>query len=101
MLREQTDNWNKTYTENEQMAYPAEYVIRMFKGSYPRLNLKMISGGDEGKSILDIGCGDGRHLCFFNTLGFSRIADFRGNSGNRPEKNREVWIRSGYTGGIK
>ncbi len=75
MLKEQTNNWNKAYAEDGQMAYPAEYVIRMFKGSYPRLNLKEISGGGyEGKSILDIGCGDGRHLCFFDTLGFGRIA---------------------------
>ncbi len=53
------------------MAYPAEYVIRMFRGNYPRLNL--CDKGYEGKSILDIGCGDGRHLCFFDSIGFSKV----------------------------
>ena len=74
MLKEQTINWNKTYAQANRMAYPAEYVIRMFRGNYPRLNLSSVGGGYEGKSILDIGCGDGRHLSFFNTLGFNHIA---------------------------
>ena len=71
MLKEQIQGWNKAYADNK-MAYPAEYVIRMFKGNYPKLNL--MREGYAGKSILDIGCGDGRHLSFFNTMGFERLA---------------------------
>ena len=72
MLKEQTELWSKLYAENNTMAYPAEYVIRMFKGKFPRLSLR--DEGYEGKSILDIGCGDGRHLCFFKNMGFGKIA---------------------------
>lgn len=73
MLKEQTAKWNKVYMESDRMAYPAEYVIRIFRGNYPRLNLSTW-GGYSGKSILDIGCGDGRHLNFFNSIGFDSIA---------------------------
>lgn len=72
MLQEQTSNWNKAYSEESRMAYPAEYVIRMFRGNYPRLNF--CKNGYEGKSILDIGCGDGRRICFFDSIGFSKVA---------------------------
>ena len=71
MLKEQILGWNKAYAESG-MAYPAEYVIRMFKGNYPKLNL--MREGYAGKSILDIGCGDGRHLSFFSTIGFTKLA---------------------------
>ena len=30
--------WNKTYLTEQNMAYPSEYVIRIFKGKYPTLN---------------------------------------------------------------
>ena len=33
-----------------------------------------MGGGYKGKSICDIGCGDGRHLSFFKALGFEQIA---------------------------
>ena len=72
MLREQINLWSKAYTELDYIAYPAEYVIRIFKGNFPRLSL--CKEGYAGKSILDIGCGDGRHLCFFKNLGFAKIA---------------------------
>lgn len=49
------------------MTYPSKYVIRMFKGKYPRLNLG--EDGFKGKKILDIGCGDGANLLFLNSLG--------------------------------
>ena len=45
MLSEQIVNWTKAYAEEGGMAYPAEYVIRMFKGNYPKLNLMELSGG--------------------------------------------------------
>lgn len=34
----------------------------------------IIPGGYSGKAILDVGCGDGRHLAFFDTLGFAKVA---------------------------
>jgi SAM-dependent methyltransferase len=59
--------WNKAM-KNSQMAYPAEYIIRIFKGEYPRLNFNKTEF--VNKKICDLGCGDGRHIAFFNTLGF-------------------------------
>ncbi|MBR3834092.1 MAG: class I SAM-dependent methyltransferase [Lachnospiraceae bacterium] len=73
MLNEQTSYWTAQYLRTEKMAYPAEYVIRMFKGKFPKLDLKKELGGYDDKSILDIGCGDGRHLCFFKEQGFKEI----------------------------
>ena len=73
MLKEQTNNWTASYLGTKKISYPAEYVIRMFKGNYPRLNLNKELNGYSDKSILDIGCGDGRHLCLFDDLGFASI----------------------------
>ena len=75
MLQEQIHGWTEAYTTfGREMAYPAEYVVRMFKGNYFHLNLKKEAKGYAGKSICDIGCGDGRHLMLFKSLGFHRIA---------------------------
>lgn len=52
------------YSEQEMM-YPGEYVIRIFKGNYPRHSFNQSAFPDS--SILDVGCGDGRHLVFFST----------------------------------
>jgi len=62
-------SWNKLYLEQNDMAYPAEGVIRLFKGRFPEL--KMSRDDHNGRSILDLGCGDGRHLPFFHGLGMS------------------------------
>ncbi|MDO9227515.1 MAG: class I SAM-dependent methyltransferase [Pseudomonadota bacterium] len=51
---------------NHALAYPAEYVIRIFRGSYPHLAMPK---PQSGQSVLDVGCGDGRHLPFFASLG--------------------------------
>lgn len=60
--------YSDTY-EKIDMMYPAENLIRIFKGSYPALDLPSEEYADS--SILDVGCGDGRHLVFFdNDLGF-------------------------------
>jgi SAM-dependent methyltransferase len=48
------------------LSYPAEYVIRIFKGSFPNLSMKKPRPQDK---ILDVGCGDARHLPFFKSLG--------------------------------
>lgn len=50
------------------MAYPAEGVIRIFKGRFPNLAMPR---DHTDLSILDLGCGDGRHLPFFHSLGFN------------------------------
>ena len=50
------------------MVFPSEYVIRIFKGSYPHLNLD--KGSFKGKKILDVGCGDGRNLVVLAQAGF-------------------------------
>lgn len=61
-------NYSDSY-EDMDMMYPAENLIRIFKGSYPTLDLP--AEEYEDSSILDVGCGDGRHLVFFNNdLGF-------------------------------
>lgn len=59
--------WTKSFL-GMGMAYPSEYVIRIFKGSYPRLNLDKSSF--ENKKICDVGCGDGRNLVLLRECGF-------------------------------
>ena len=49
------------------VAWPSENVIRIFKGAYPRLDIR--SGGYQGKSVIDVGCGDVGNLLFLETLG--------------------------------
>jgi SAM-dependent methyltransferase len=58
--------WTQFYTGNAEMMYPAEAVIRIFKGTYPNLKMPKPKAGD---SILDVGCGDGRHFPLFRQLG--------------------------------
>lgn len=52
------------YSDRDMM-YPAEYVIRIFKGNYPRHSFGQSEFSEN--SILDVGCGDGRHLFFFDS----------------------------------
>jgi SAM-dependent methyltransferase len=59
--------WTTFFTQTE-MAYPCEYVIRIFKGEYPRLNLK--KDCFLHKKICDVGCGDGRNLVLLKQVGF-------------------------------
>ena len=33
--------YNKTFLNQKNIAYPAEYVIRIFKGNYPKLKLSI------------------------------------------------------------
>jgi len=62
------ENWNKHFGKYSDMAYPSEYVIRIFKGSFPRLTFDKSSL--LGKKICDIGCADGRNLVLLNDVGF-------------------------------
>ena len=61
------DQWTKA-TRAHGMSYPPEYVIRIFKGSYPRLDLDKSSFA--GKKICDVSCGEGRDLQLLKTCGF-------------------------------
>lgn len=47
--------------------YPSEYVVRIFMGSNPRLNLD--KSRYRKQKICDVGCGDGRNLVLFHDLG--------------------------------
>ena len=58
-------NYNTLYKNNIEIMYPAEAVIRIFKGNFPKLKLKF----KKKQKILDSGYGDGRHLIFFKKLG--------------------------------
>ncbi len=60
--------WSEIYSGKYDLFYPAEYVVRIFKGQYPNLTWER---SFENKSILDIGCGDGRHVLFFKSLGMN------------------------------
>lgn len=59
--------WTKEFL-NSDMYYPSEYVIRILKGSFPKLSLD--KNDFIGKKFLDIGCGDGRNLALAKSVGF-------------------------------
>ena len=58
-------SWNNLYGKGAQVAYPAEAVIRIFLGEFPKL---IFSKDFAGKKILDLGYGDGRHFPLFKRL---------------------------------
>ena len=47
---------------------PAEYFVRMLKGSYPNLNLSNWYKSND--RVLDASCGDGRHTSYLLGMGF-------------------------------
>jgi len=49
--------------------YPVEFVVRAFLGSYP--DLKLNRGDYAGRSVLDLGFGDGRNMPLLRNLGFN------------------------------
>lgn len=64
-------NYKKHLTEilkKRIMGYPSEYVIRIFKGTYPRLRLAQKNF--RNKKICDVGSGDGRNLVLLKRCGF-------------------------------
>lgn len=62
------NRWTRAYNEKDDIAFPAEAVIRIFKGKFPNLDFR--SNSYTNKKILDLGAGDGRHLLFLSGLGF-------------------------------
>ncbi|MBW4651605.1 MAG: class I SAM-dependent methyltransferase [Kaiparowitsia implicata GSE-PSE-MK54-09C] len=59
-------SWNNIYGRGADVAYPAEAVIRIFLGQFPKL---IFDNDFSGKKILDLGYGDGRHFPLFKRLG--------------------------------
>ncbi len=64
-----SDDWAKSYVvsahSGEEMIHPSETLVRLFKGDYVtghRENLK-------GKSVLDVGFGEGNNTIFLASLG--------------------------------
>ncbi|MDR2104390.1 MAG: class I SAM-dependent methyltransferase [Deferribacteraceae bacterium] len=67
----QQNRWTDHFSKTE-MAYPAEYLIRIFKGSYPRLDFKKELYPHQ--KALDIGAGDGRNSAMLRKCGFTVCA---------------------------
>jgi SAM-dependent methyltransferase len=65
----QAATWTSFYLKTP-VSYPAEAVIRIFKGQYPNLKMKKPHLGDIA---VDVGCGDGRHLQLFRSLGMESV----------------------------
>ena len=49
--------------------YPVEFVVRAFLGNYPRL--KTDHRAYSGKTVLDVGFGDGRNMPLLHNLGMT------------------------------
>lgn len=68
---ESLNSWSNVYSKYS-LSYPSEYLIRMLKGAYPKLNFDKSRYKEQ--SILDIGCGVGRNIVLFNSLGFRNVS---------------------------
>lgn len=58
-------DWGNLYDEPKEISFPAEGVIRIFKGTFRGLGMPKPTSG----KILDLGCGDGRHFPLFQQIG--------------------------------
>lgn len=67
MTYEARRDWLAIYGGDGGIAYPAEGVIRILKGRFPRLTMPRPTSG----KILDIGFGDGRHFPLFASVGLT------------------------------
>lgn len=66
------NSWAKHYDKNSAIQarnfYPENYVTRVFLSKSP---IQFLTGDYQGKSILDIGCGHGRHIPFLQQCGLN------------------------------
>jgi len=62
--------WTRFYARKQptRKTYPNEYAVRIFMGSYPKLDLDKSAYREQ--RICDVGCGDGRNIVLFHDLGF-------------------------------
>lgn len=63
--------WTEAFSKHS-MAYPAENVIRIFKGSYPKLDFDKKEYLSQ--KILDVGAGDGRNVFMLHNCGLQCAA---------------------------
>lgn len=62
------NTWTMQYANNDMM-WPTETLIRMFKGrNYPNCNLYL--NDYTSASLLDVGCGDANNFPLYSQLGF-------------------------------
>jgi SAM-dependent methyltransferase len=63
------NEWTRFYARQEPIrkTYPNEYAVRIFMGSYPKLDLD--KSAYTKQRICDVGCGDGRNIVLFHDLG--------------------------------
>ena len=61
--------WTDFYLKKDRFwkTYPNEYLVRIFMGRYPRLELDKSLYPNQ--RVCDLGCGDGRNLVLFHNLG--------------------------------
>lgn len=63
-----SEHYGTFYRERNPLhVYPVEFVVRAFLGNYPRH--KTDATAYEGRSVLDIGFGDGRNMPLLHNLG--------------------------------
>ena len=61
-----TGEYQRKQKMNRSMQYPAETLVRIFKGDY----IGLFPSSYDGLDVLDIGGGDGNNLAFLQQLGF-------------------------------
>lgn len=62
--------WRSYYATSEGSQYPTESLVRLFKGGFiPEMGETFRSGGYAGRSVLEVGCGNGISLTFLGSLG--------------------------------
>lgn len=65
------NTWTRQYIDNDMM-WPSENLIRMFKGkNYPDCHLSM--NDYTHASLLDVGCGDANNFPLYSQLGFKKL----------------------------
>jgi SAM-dependent methyltransferase len=66
-----SDSWDAYYknNKNDKPLIPESFIARCFLSQRPIPMLDNYNFTD--KTILDVGCGEGRHINFFETLGFN------------------------------